>query len=240
VARDFPFVGPPEGGVVFRVARNFDVFAPPDWSWAQPDGTFTNRFDDPGAYRGIPEEERFRIIYCATAPAGAFGETTAHFRKSAATLAGLEEIEDDEELDPELRGGVVPEEWRLKRHLGSTRLDDNLIFADFTDGKTLTILREELAGLLVRFELEDFDLSVISSKQRRVTQEAARFVYELAGPGSMSLAGIRYMSRHNTKWELWAIFADRVIHEPDEVLGTIRQDDPGLAEAAEVLGLVIE
>jgi hypothetical protein len=218
-----------------------DVFAPPDWSWAQPDGTFTNRFDDPGAYHGIPVEERFRVIYCATKPAGAFGEMTAHFRKSTATLAGLEEIEDDEEpVDPELRGGVVPEEWRLKRHLGSTRLDDSLIFADFTDGQTLTILREELAGLLARFGLEDFDLSVITSNQRRVTQEAARFVYELGGPGSMALAGIRYVSRLNTKWELWAIFADRVIHEPNEVLGTIRQDDPGLAEAAAVLGLHVE
>lgn len=242
MAKDFPFVGPPEGGVVFRVAQDFDVFAPRDWSWAQPDGTFKNRFDDPGAYRGIPQEERFRVIYCATKPAGAFGETTAHFRKSTATLAGLEEIEDDEEpLDPELKGGVVPEEWRLKRHLGSTRLDDNLIFADFTDGHTLTILREELAGWLERFGLEDFDLSIVtSSKQRRVTQEAARYVYELAGPTSMTLAGIRYMSRLNPGWELWALFADRAIHEPNEVLGTIRQDDPGLAEAAEVLGLVVE
>ena len=226
---------------MFRVARDFDVFAPLDWAWAQPDGTFTNRFDDPGAYRGIPEEERFRVVYCATKPAGAFGETTAHFRKSTATLAGLEGIEDGEEpLNPDLSRGVVPEEWRLRRHLGSTRLDDGMIFADFADGQTLTILMEELAGLLARFGLEDFDLSTITSKQRRVTQEAARFVYELAGPGSMALAGIRYLSRLNPEWELWALFADRAIHEPNEVLGTIRRDDPGLAEAAKVLGLDVE
>ena len=35
-----------------------DVFAPPDWSWALEDGTFGNRFDDPGKYRSIPEEDR--------------------------------------------------------------------------------------------------------------------------------------------------------------------------------------
>jgi hypothetical protein len=42
--------------MVYRVARGFDTFAPPDWGWAKDDGTFGNRFDDPGAYRGIPEE----------------------------------------------------------------------------------------------------------------------------------------------------------------------------------------
>ena len=94
---------------MFRVSRGFDVFDPPDWAWAQEDGTFTNRFDDPGAYRGIPEEERFRVVYCATQPVGAFGETTAHFRKSLKTLAGLREIEDDTPLAPESEGGTVPE-----------------------------------------------------------------------------------------------------------------------------------
>ncbi len=63
MARELPYVGPPEGERVFRVSRGFDVFAPPDWSWAQGDGTFGNRFDDPGKYRGIPEEDRFRVIY---------------------------------------------------------------------------------------------------------------------------------------------------------------------------------
>ncbi len=58
---------------MFRVSRDFDVFAPPDWSWAQEDGTFGNRFDDPGRYRGIPEEDRFRVVYCATQWAGPSG-----------------------------------------------------------------------------------------------------------------------------------------------------------------------
>ena len=58
---------------MFRVSRDFDVFALPDWSWAQEDGTFGNRFDDPGRYRGIPEEDRFRVVYCATQWAGPSG-----------------------------------------------------------------------------------------------------------------------------------------------------------------------
>ncbi|HET7478974.1 MAG TPA: RES domain-containing protein [Rubrobacteraceae bacterium] len=102
--------------MVYRVARGLDAFAPPDWAYALPDGTFGNRFDDPAAAdKGVPEEERYRAVYCATERAGAFGETIARFRPSMELLAGLEEVEDDEPLDPELRGGVVPEEWRLSR-----------------------------------------------------------------------------------------------------------------------------
>ena len=73
MARELPYAGPPERGRVFRVTRGFDVFTPPDWSWAQEDGTFGNRFDDPGKYRGIPEEDRFRMVYCATQWAGPSG-----------------------------------------------------------------------------------------------------------------------------------------------------------------------
>jgi hypothetical protein len=222
------------------VSRGFDVFDPPDWAWAHEDGTFTNRFDDPGAYRGIPEEERFRVVYCATQPAGAFGETTAHFRKSVKTLAGLQEITDDTPLAPEFSGGIVPEAWRLARHLGSTRLDEDLLFADFTNGQTLTVLREKLAVWLTKFGLEDLDLSTITARQRRVTQEASRYVYELAESGATAFAGIRYMSRLHSPWELWAIFYDRMIHTPEEVSRPIDRNDDGLVEAARVLDLKIE
>jgi hypothetical protein len=226
--------------MVFRVGRGLDAFAPPPWDRAGEDGTFGNRFDDPRAEREVPQEDRFRIIYCVTRPAGAFGETTARYRKSPRLLAGLQEIADDEPLDPELEGGIVPEEFRLKRTLGTTRLSDNLLFADFAEGKTLTILREELADWLVRLELEDFDLSTVTSKQRRLTQEAACYVYELADSSHTNLAGIRYLSRLNSNWELWAIFHDRMDHVVDEVAGEIRQDDPELQETSCVLGLTVE
>jgi hypothetical protein len=226
--------------MVFRVGRGFDAFAPPPWDKAGEDGTFGNRFDDPRADRGMPEEDRFRVIYCATRPVGAFGETVARYRRSPRLLAALRNIEDDEPLDPELEGGIVPEEFRLKRTLGTTRLSDDLLFADFAVGETLTILREELANWLVRLDLEDFDLSTVTSQLRRLTQEAARYVYELAGLGHTSFAGIRYLSRLDPNWELWAIFHDRMAHFPEEVAGEIRVDNPDLQEAAKVLHLTVE
>jgi len=238
VARELPYIGSPEGGRVFRVSRDFDVFAPPDWSWAQEDGTFGNRFDDPGKYRGIPEEDRFRMVYCATQQAAAFGETIARFRKSPRLVEGLRTIDDEEPFEPELEGGELPEEWRLGRRLGSTQFDEGLVFADFTSAEIFQILTEELAPLLVRFGLKEFDLSLITSRRRRVTQEAARYVYELASSGQV-FAGIRYLSRLNPVWELWAVFHDRMVHLPEELSETVREDDPGLGEAASVLGIEI-
>jgi hypothetical protein len=115
-------------GAVYRVARGLDPFEPPDWGYAGEDGTFGNRFDDLGAERGISEAERFRVIYCAGSRAAAFGETIAHFRPDLELLAKLEDIEDDEPTGFELRGGVVPEEWRLSRRLGAAQLDESLRF----------------------------------------------------------------------------------------------------------------
>jgi hypothetical protein len=239
VARDLPAVSPPKGGVVFRVGRGLDAFAPPPWDRANEDGTFGNRFDDPRADRGVAEEDRFRVIYCASRLVGAYGETTARYRKSPRLLAALQQIEDDEPLDPELRGGIILKEFQLERGWGKTRLSDTLRFADFADGKAFTILREELASWLLKLELEDFDLSVVTSQQRRLTQEAAVYVYELAHTGHTNFAGIRYVSRLDPNWELWAVFYDRIDHSP-EAAGIIRPDDPELLEAAGVLDLKIE
>ena len=181
VARELPYVGPPDGGMVYRVARSFDVFAPPDWSWAEQDGTFGNRFDDPGAYRGVHEPDRFRVIYCATQRAGAFGETIARYRKTVRLPSALDEIVDEDPVDPELAGGILPTEWRLERRVGSTNLDDDLLFVDFTAPQTFQALPEELAGWLWRFGLKGFDLSTITSWERRLTRKAARYIYDSGG-----------------------------------------------------------
>lgn len=227
--------------LIYRVGRGLDAFAPPDWAYALPDGTFGNRFDDPSAEGGRPEEERYRMIYCATERAGAFGETIARFRPSIELLAGLEQVEDEETLDPELEGGIVPEEWRLSRRMGSTRLASGLQFADLPAPQTMRVLREELAAVAEGLGLEDLDLSAVTGPHRRLTQEAARYVYDLAdASGAPAFAGIRYLSRLNPSWGLWAVFHDRMRHEPGEVAEPIRADDPDLLEAAALLGLRVE
>ena len=237
MGRDLPYVAPPEGPV-FRVSRGFEVFSPPPWSLVEEDGTFGNRFDDPGAYRGIKEDQRFRVVYCATQRAGAFGETIARFRKSTRLLQALEQIGDDT-AEPELIGGALPQGWRSARRLGLTHLDEDLSFVNFGAPETFQILTEELSPWLVRYGLTEFDLSVItSSRYRRLTQEVARYVYELSDSG-LTFAGIRYLSRQNPNWELWAIFHDRMLHTPEDSSESIRADDPGLIEAASVFHINI-
>jgi len=81
----------------------------------------------------------------------------------------------------------------------------------------------------------------VAGPNRRLTQEVARCVYERQDSTEQTLyAGIRYVSRLNPEWELWAIFTDRIRHSPREVTESILAEDPDLLEAASLLNLRIE
>jgi hypothetical protein len=72
---------------IFRIARlGADPFEPPLWEY-----TGSNRFDDP--------QREFRVIYCASQRAAAFGETLARFRRSLSLLALMNDVEDDESTE---------------------------------------------------------------------------------------------------------------------------------------------
>lgn len=221
---------------MYRVSRDLEVFGEPAWEW-----TGDNRFDDPDHREGSPESGLFRVVYCASSRVGAFGETIARFRKSIRLLSHLREIEDDEPLDRELTGGLLPEEWRLNRRIGASRLDESLHFADLADPRAATLLRREMSPLLTELGLDDFDFSDLMGRDRRVTQNAARCVYEATDEANAPVFdGIRYVSRLNPGWELWAVFAARMVHEPEDLYQRISRDDSDLRNAAEVLDIEVE
>lgn len=221
---------------MYRVSRDLEVFGEPAWEW-----TGDNRFDDPDHREGSPESGLFRVVYCASSRVGAFGETIARFRKSIRLLSHLREIEDDEPLDRELTGGLLPEEWRLNRRIGASRLDESLHFADLEDPRAATLLRREMSPLLTELGLDDFDFSDLMGHDRRVTQNAARCVYEATDEANAPVFdGIRYVSRLNPGWELWAVFAARMVHEPEDLYQRISRDDSDLRNAAEVLDIEVE
>jgi hypothetical protein len=124
---------------VFRVARGErDPFAPPPWDIALADGTFGDRFDDPGG-GDLPGAERFRVVYCASTAEAAIGETVARFRPNIAALAGLRALDPDlpyplpHDLMAARAGmprGIVPMTRRLDRLLAETAIDPSLLFAD--------------------------------------------------------------------------------------------------------------
>src|ERR1051325_5043371 len=73
-----------------RIGRRPDPWQYPDWSKANPDGTFGNRFDDP--------EGRFRVLYACSARLGCFLETLARFRPDLALYAELQEIAGEDDM----------------------------------------------------------------------------------------------------------------------------------------------
>lgn len=225
-----------------------DPFAPTPWEFLlqRPYG----RFDDPRIQDGFPTERCFRVIYCATQRAGAFGETVAHFRHRLDVLAQLADVIDEDEpadavqadlVDPEPpHRPLVTSRWRLSRRMGATYLDPSLRFVDISAPETHQHLRQVLAPVAVSLDITDIDLSAVSGPQRQFTQECSRYIYDLMDvSGNPVYAGIRYVSRLNLNWECWAIFDGRFRHTP--LPGeTIHPHDPGLMEAARLFELSIE
>jgi len=253
---DLADAGPPPGGV-FRVARrSTGLFGPPSWAWVNPDtGTFGNRFDDPGQVLGIPEGERFRVISCATARTGAYGEVLAHLRPSLGAISRISGKTRDTGhrtidalagvVDPEdASARLIAAEWRQRRQVGHAVLDPRLRFADVGSARTLGHLRgvPELARLASELGLADVDLSAMASQARPFTQACARHIHELVRDGAPQFAGIRYLSRLGAgpEWECWALFDDRVAYVEPPIAQAIPADDPALLEIAHVFHLTIE
>lgn len=242
LADNIPWVTPPNAPI-FRVGRAPDPFAVTDWKYAGADGTFGNRFDDPGDSQEHTDAVRFRTIYCAAQRACAFGETVSRFRPSLETLAQLEFITDDEPIPSELTVGKIDEDWRSKRRLGQTLLDPSLRFVDLMSPTTHQIIRHHLGVEAHRLGLPDVDLSTVmgaTPSHRKFTNLIARFIYEIPDPRRQqpAFAGLRYTSRLNPEWECWAIYADRIQHRPC-MPERILADDPGLIEAAQLFNLKI-
>lgn len=256
---DLGLIGTPTHPVYRVVRRSHDPFEPKPWDLAGDNGTFGDRFDDPGGRSSrtetVPIGERFRVIYCASSPVGAFGETVARVRPKLEEITGLAEIKEDDE-NPELRDahlqglrdpqfpdrGILSANWRLDRQLYNTLLDSSLMFVDVCAPRTIETLRSELAAVATRLDLSDIDFSTVIGPMREFTQECSRYVYEQLDDSRQPLyAGIRYESRLNPEWECWAIFHDRMVgrHSPG-FPETITIDHPGLREVASQYRLSIE
>jgi hypothetical protein len=79
-------------GVIYRLGRKPDPWAPPDWASAGSDGTFGNRFDDPNA--------TYRVLYASSQRLGCFVETLARFRIDPTLRAELAQIEGADDYRP--------------------------------------------------------------------------------------------------------------------------------------------
>lgn len=201
---------------VGRAPRPLDF---PDWEYATG-----NRFDDP--------LHQYRCLYVASLRAGAFGEVISRYRRRVPLLEELAALgEQDPDLpEPEKEAGRVPKDFYANRLIGSLAVDSSLRFLDVEATQTQSAMRDDLATIWrEELGLSDFDVAAIRGPWRRLTQAAGRWAFE------KGYAGVRYVSRLNTDWELWAIFD----HTPFAIRTTlvVRPDDPDLVEAARVLGV---
>lgn len=244
---------PPPAGGLFRIARGPESpFSFADWGRAGADGTFGNRFDDPSGRDGISPDQRFRVLYCATHLAAAFGETMSRFRVDPALRAALARIADDEPLDAAMRGAVDPDfpdhgrldaTWLFRRRIGHVSLPASLRFADVGHASTIQYLNDCFAADVHAYGLDELDVSALTSRHRALTQRVARHLYEMKdASGRPLVAGIRYISRFGANWECWAIFEGR-IPDLDSMAARsfpIHADNPDLLDVARIFGLSIE
>lgn len=210
-------------GPLYRLGRDPDPWVWPDWSYAAPDGTFGNRYDDP---HGI-----YRVLYASSQRLGAFLETLARFRPDLEVLAELERIEGDDEP---LAG--VPRTWLEGRLIGEATVEGR--FVELGDSASLATLRAALAASAIHHGLDEIDAATIRLRAPRAfTQQVSRYVYEEG-----SFAGIRYRSRFGDDVLNWAVFESAPDGQGPLVAtgsAAIAADDPDLRAALELLGLTL-
>lgn len=211
---------------VYRVARKPHAWRWPDWAHAEPDGTFGNRWDDP---EGI-----FRVLYACSERVGAFVETLARFRPSAALIAGLDAIAGEADTLPP---GTVPAAWFRDRTIGVARISGH--FVDIGRAESLAALNRMLGRRLAHYSLHELDAAAIRMKApRRLTQEISRLIYEQTTPGGQpAYAGIFYRSRLGDDLNNWAIFERDHVNLAVEPDTDINADDEDFRSAIRLLGL---
>lgn len=205
---------------IYRLARKPDPWAPLDWAWAEQDGTFGNRYDDP--------ESRYRVLYASSQRLGCYLETLARFRPDPTLATELNQIEGENDF---YAPGQVPPEWFGARMLGTAAFWGE--YADVCGGEWLSRLGSELGPrLLIQFGIHELDQAVLqASPPRKLTQLVSRAIF------NAGLDGIRYPSKHGSAIENWALF------EPFKIdvkrTDPIALDDPDLARALQLLRLAI-
>jgi hypothetical protein len=158
---------------LFRVGRDVDAWAVPDWAYAKEDGTFGNRFDDP--------KRVYRVLYASSQRLGCFIETLARFRVDVSFIADLALMENGEDDFTAL--GTVRRAWIKGRCIGTANVEGE--YADIYALGWVSHLRSALAGIAVKLEMEDIDLSSLErAEPRQLTQEAGERGFEPPTPWS--------------------------------------------------------
>ncbi len=211
---------------VHRLGRLPDPWAWPDWAYADPDGTFGNRYDDP---QGI-----YRVLYASAQRVATFVECLAYYRAAIELVAELQAIVGDEGDEEPPAPGTVPADWVEQRCVGRATLVGD--YADVGHHESLAELRAGLAARVVHHGLHDLDAATLRlSAPRAFTQDVSRYVFGQTADGERRWNGLAYLSKHGDDLQNWAIFepADPEVIDVTE----FDRDDADLAAALALHGL---
>jgi len=218
-------------GTVHRIGRAPNPWTFPDWRYAQPNGTFGNRWDDP---HGV-----YRVSYASSQRRGTFVETLSRFRPDpkittwappAGVIATLALTTGVGTPSP-APGTVDVQAWVDERMIGIAHPLG--LFADVDHSRSLAELTDQLSYLLISYALTEFDATVIKSADRDLTQQISKYLFECASDlphRGRQYDGIRYLSRLGDDIENWAIFEPIGLENIHE--NQIAIDDPDLLAVA--------
>ena len=141
------------------------------------------------------------MLYAAGQRRACFVETLAPFRPSLEVLAKLQALPDgdvDDNAPDEFRR--MPDDWHLKRMLGSFRVVPNQRWLDIRSLDDREHLQRELARSLVELGRDDFDMSDALGRNRDLTRAISRWAFE------QGYQGIVYSRRLEAAFDCWALF----------------------------------
>jgi hypothetical protein len=215
--------------VVYRLGRLPDPWAWPDWAYADADGTFGNRYDDP---RGI-----YRVLYASTQRVGTFVECLAYFRPDLEAVAGMQAIAAEEGDEEPPAAGVAPAEWTEGRCVGRAELIGE--YADVGHHESLAELRLAFAASAVQLGLNDLNAAAIRlNAPRSFTQAISRHVFDQTEGGQRRWNGLSYLSKHGDDLRNWAVFEPASPTAVD--IDPLNLGDPDLQAALALHGLTIQ
>ncbi|MCO5217165.1 MAG: RES family NAD+ phosphorylase [Thermomicrobiales bacterium] len=189
------------------------------------------RFDSPE----LPAS--YRTLYCADSVRSVLVEVLQQYRLSLreiqrsadAAPMGVNERDDMREsvIAP---SGYIPaaflEDYRLCYSL--IRCMDPIV--NISSTRAIEQVRHDLVNEFIEHEIEDFDLSVVSSLDREVTQQISLWAWQ------QGYAGISYVSRFGADLTCYALFEDRYeLIDTPECIPVGKSDD--LLDAADTLRL---
>ncbi|MFC4604434.1 RES domain-containing protein [Rhodococcus kronopolitis] len=216
-------------------------YPPTAWEWTPweyaTDGRFGGRWDDPA---GV-----WRTLYVGASRLACYLEVLAFARPSIDVDLDMDAIvvdEEDQAEFPTLAPGLLPRSWPASRVSASGMIGGWFVVPG--DPETIATLRIGFRGAAIRHGLADLDGAAIrDGRPRELTQGISQWINTLVDPAGTPVAGIQFDSRHGDGLTLWAVYERPGDHAASGHItpleaGPIEPDDPELAEAMRLLGLV--